>query len=95
MRASVGEPVRFHDLRHSHVAALITQGEHPKVIQTQLGHSSIKVTQDRYGHLLEGLDEAAAARLDDAGGALPEQSRNKSDQTVVELRPSNSEPPKT
>ena len=92
VRASVGEPVRFHDLRHSHVAALIAQGEHPKVIQTRLGHSSIKVTQDRYGHLLEGLDEAAAACLDDAGGALPELSRNKSDQTVIELRPSNSEP---
>jgi hypothetical protein len=57
---------RFHDLRHSHVAALIAQGEHPKVIQTRLGHSSIKITLDRYGHLFDGLDEAAAERLNDS-----------------------------
>lgn len=43
---------------------LIAQGEHPKVIQNRLGHSSIKVTLDTYGHLFEGLDEAAAERLD-------------------------------
>ena len=56
--------MRFHDLRHTHVAMLISQGEHPKVIQTRLGHSSIKVTLDQYGHVFEGLDEAAA-RLDE------------------------------
>ena len=86
--------MRFHDLRHSHVAALIAQGEHPKVIQTRLGHSSIKVTLDRYGHLFEGLDEAAAARLDEMlASSLPEQSRNKPEMTVVELHPRNAETP--
>jgi integrase len=66
VRASVGEPFRFHDLRHTHAAMLIAQGEHPKVIQLRLGHSSIQVTLDTYGHLFEGLDEAAADRLDEA-----------------------------
>lgn len=66
VQASVGEPMRFHDLRHTHAAMLIAQGEHPKVIQDRLGHSSIKVTLDTYGHLFEGLDEAAAERLDSA-----------------------------
>jgi integrase len=61
-----GAPRKIHDLRHSHVAALIAQGEHPKVIQTRLGHSSIKITLDRYGHLFDGLDEAAAERLNDS-----------------------------
>ena len=65
-RASVGLPLRFHDLRHTHAAILIAQGEHPKVIQLRLGHSSIQVTLDTYGHLFEGLDEAAADRLDAA-----------------------------
>lgn len=64
--ASVGEPCRFHDLRHSHAALLIAQGEHPKVIQGRLGHTSIKTTLDTYGHLFEGLDEAAADRLEEA-----------------------------
>ena len=60
------ENVRFHDLRHSHAALLIAQGEHPKVIQSRLGHASITTTLDTYGHLFEGLDEDAADRLDAA-----------------------------
>jgi integrase len=64
VRASVGEPCTFHDLRHTHAALLIALGEHPKVIQERLGHASIKTTLDTYGHLFEGLDEAAADRLD-------------------------------
>jgi integrase len=79
VRASVGEPMRFHDLRHTHAAILISQGEHPKVIQHRLGHSSIKVTLDTYGHLFEGLDEAAAERLDIAfPGSLSELSPDDS-----------------
>ena len=66
VRASAGEPCRFHDLRHSHAAMLIGQGTHPKVIQERLGHASIKTTLDVYGHLYEGLDEAAADALDEA-----------------------------
>lgn len=63
--------MRFHDLRHTHAAMLIAQGEHPKVIQNRLGHSSIKVTLDTYGHLFEGLDVAAAERLDTVFGLSP------------------------
>jgi integrase len=64
--ASVGEPCRFHDLRHSHAALLIAEQVHPKVLQERLGHSSIRTTLDVYGHLFDGLDEAAADALDDA-----------------------------
>ena len=62
--ASVGEPCRFHDLRHSHVAMLIAQGEHPKTIAARLGHTSVRTVLDVYGHLYAGLDRAAADRLD-------------------------------
>jgi integrase len=61
---SVGAPCRIHDLRHTHASWLIAAGEHPKVIQTRLGHSSIQVTIDRYGHLMDGLDDQTADRLD-------------------------------
>ncbi len=60
------EGVNFHDLRHSHVALLIEAGEHVKVIQSRLGHSSARITLDVYGHLFDGIDEAAAERLDGA-----------------------------
>jgi integrase len=44
--------MRFHDLRHSFTSLLIAQGEHPKYISEQLGHASVQITLDRYGHLL-------------------------------------------
>lgn len=61
---SVGPPCRIHDLRHTHAAWLIADGAHPKAIQTRLGHSSIAVTMDRYGHLMDGLDDQIALHLD-------------------------------
>jgi integrase len=84
VRASVGEPMRFHDLRHTHAAILIAQGEHPKVIQHRLGHSSIKITLDTYGHLFEGLDEAAAERLNVAFSMTLQDScqRTRRDQVL-------------
>lgn len=41
---------RFHDLRHTCASLLIAAGAHPKAIQERLGHSSIQITMDRYGH---------------------------------------------
>ena len=43
--------IRFHDLRHTFASQLIEQGAHPKYIQEQLGHASITMTMDTYGHL--------------------------------------------
>lgn len=57
-------PLRYHDLRHSHAALLIAQGEHPKLIADRLGHSNPIVTMTTYAHLFPGLDRAAADRLD-------------------------------
>jgi integrase len=54
-----------HTLRHTYAAFLIREGAHPKVIQTLMGHTSIKVTMDLYGHLFPGFGEELAARLDD------------------------------
>lgn len=58
--------VRFHDLRHSYASALISAGENVKWIQKQLGHSSIQVTMDIYGHLLPEVEKDASARLETA-----------------------------
>lgn len=58
--------VRFHDLRHSYAAALISAGENPKWIQKQLGHSSIMITLDIYGHLLPETEKNASERLEQA-----------------------------
>lgn len=57
--------LRFHDLRHTAVALAISQGAHPKALQERMGHSSVTVTLDRYGHLYEGLDGQIADGLDE------------------------------
>ena len=59
-RAGLPATARFHDLRHTCGALLIAQGAHPKATQARLGHSSIQVTMDRYGHLFpDALDHLA------------------------------------
>jgi integrase len=44
-------PLRFHDLRHTYAALMVAAGAHPKLLQAQLGHTSISVTLNTYGHL--------------------------------------------
>jgi integrase len=54
--------IRFHNSRH-YASLLIAQGEHPKYIQSHMGHSSITVTMDTYGHLMNTVNRDAAIRL--------------------------------
>lgn len=56
--------ITFHDLRHTHASLLIKQGVHIKVISERLGHSSVSITLDLYGHLMSNMQEDAAAHLD-------------------------------
>lgn len=56
--------VRIHDLRHTSASLLISQGVHPRAVQAHLGHSSIAVTMDRYGHLFPSECEAIAGKLE-------------------------------
>jgi hypothetical protein len=63
--AGLPRELRLHDLRHTSAALLIELGAHPKAIQERLGHSSITVTMDVYGHLFPSLNEALTERLDD------------------------------
>jgi integrase len=54
-----------HFLRHTFASLLLQQGESLKYVQEQLGHSSIKMTCDTYGHLVPGGNRQAVDRLDD------------------------------
>ena len=57
--------VRFHDLRHTYASLLIQTTAPAKYIQEQLGHASIQVTMDVYGHLYSGEYRHFVSRLDD------------------------------
>lgn len=62
--ARLPEDIRLHDLRHTFASLLIAVNAHPKYIQAQMGHTSITVTMDRYGHLMRIGFERVGARLD-------------------------------
>jgi integrase len=64
IEARLDPRTRFHDLRHTAAALMIAEGAHLLAVKERLGHSSIQVTADRYGHLFPSLEEALTARLD-------------------------------
>ena len=68
--------VRFHDLRHTFASLLLQQAESPVYVKEQMGHSSIQVTVDLYGHLIPGGNKQAVDRLDQAPGTadIPAES---------------------
>ena len=74
--------LRFHDLRHTCASLLIAQGVHAKAIQERLGHSSISITMDRYGHLMESAYQSVADALDAAFLA----PRDETGQNVTAIR---------
>jgi integrase len=70
--------VRFHDLRHTCAALLIAAGRHLEEVKTYLGHSSIRATIDRYGHLFPEARAAIANALDATYRSAPAASaRNR------------------
>ncbi|HEX9643178.1 MAG TPA: tyrosine-type recombinase/integrase [Acidimicrobiia bacterium] len=94
VRDSVGEPMRPHDLRHTHVALLIAAGEDPYVISQRLGHASIRTTYGVYGHLFEGRDRDAADALEAARTrSLADSPRTLGGSSVVSLDPRDAETP--
>jgi integrase len=54
----------LYDLRHSCATLLMAAGEHPKVVQERLGHSTITLTLDTYTHVVPGMQELASSRLE-------------------------------
>lgn len=58
--------IRIHDLRHTYASLLIHAGESLAYVRDQLGHHSISVTVDIYGHLAPEGNKEAVDRLDDS-----------------------------
>ena len=57
-------PIGLHECRHSYAAYMIAAGINTKAFSTYMGHSSITITLDRYGHLLPGNEPEAAHLLE-------------------------------
>lgn len=70
------EPIALHEARHTCASTFIAAGANPKVIQTVMGHASIQMTFDVYGHLMrDGLDDAARMVNDYLARASTEAGR--------------------
>ena len=57
------EPIRVHDLRHSHASLLIEMGFGILEISERMGHESAKTTLDTYSHLYPDKDQQLADAL--------------------------------
>ena len=58
-----GKPKYPHkNLRHARTSLEIESGANPKEIQELMGHASIKITYDVYGHLFDAHEKRRATR---------------------------------
>ena len=62
--AGVSERLRLHQARHTYASFMIAAGVNAKALAQFMGHSSIKITFDLYGHLMPGSEREAAGMLD-------------------------------
>jgi integrase len=63
-KPGIAAGLRLHQARHTYASFMIAAGVNAKALSTFMGHSSIKVTFDLYGHLMPGTEAEAAALLD-------------------------------
>jgi integrase len=63
-KASLTERLRLHQARHTYASFMIAAGVNPKALSSFMGHSSITVTFDLYGHLMPGTEAEGAALRD-------------------------------
>jgi integrase len=59
------EGIDFHGLRHIAASFMVSTGEHPKVMQSRLGHATPNLTLGLYAHVSDDVDRAAAGRLEE------------------------------
>jgi integrase len=65
-----------HQLRHTYASLLLMAGKSPAYVSKQLGHKSIKITVDLYGHFIPGANRQEVDVLDDPETVLPATKRN-------------------
>jgi integrase len=63
-KAGIPTATRFHDLRYSAASLLLAQGVHLRVIMELLGHSSISLTTNTYGHVMPAAMREVADKME-------------------------------
>jgi integrase len=57
-------PIALHECRHTFASFMIAAGVNAKALSIYMGHTSVMITLDRYGHLFPGNEAEAASLLD-------------------------------
>lgn len=57
--------IPFHNLRHTCATILFSRNTHSKLVQSLLGHASVKITLDTYSHHVRGIDDGLGDAMDD------------------------------
>jgi integrase len=63
LRLGIGPEVTIHALRHTAVSLALASGATLDDVKRMVGHSTIAMTSDTYGHLVEGRSREVADRL--------------------------------
>lgn len=58
------QSIGLHEARHTFASLMIGAGVNAKALAVYMGHASITITLDRYGHLFPGNEDEAAGLLD-------------------------------
>ena len=58
------DPIGLHECRHTYATFMIAAGVNAKALSTYMGHATVSITLDRYGHLLPGNEHEAVVLLD-------------------------------
>jgi integrase len=69
--------IRIHDIRHTFASLLLSDGASPVYVKEQLGHSSIQMTVDIYGHLIPNSNRKVINGLDTQQSATQPQPTQK------------------
>ncbi len=76
--------IRLHDLRHTFGSLLIQSGASVVYVKEQMGHSSIQVTVDIYGHLIPSANISFVDRLDEA---VKQEEKTTLQQNATQAQP--------
>jgi len=71
MRLAGVKRIRFHDLRHTAVAIMLSNGKSVFAVSKFIGHARPSITSDIYGHLIPGAADDIGQMMDDLVSPLP------------------------
>ena len=77
--------IRIHDARHTYASLMLRRGVPIAYVSRQVGHSSIQITADLYGHFVPGGDRHHAEGL----AAAIEAERVAAEARVLSLHPNS------